>query len=50
MDHTTPSVNRLALSMTIYCLTGCAIGEVWRWSAFVFGYALTLRPRSVSPA
>jgi Domain of unknown function (DUF4396) len=63
MDHTAPSVNRLAMSATIHCLTGCAIGEVLGliiasqlgWDdlpsialavvlAFVFGYALTLRP------
>jgi hypothetical protein len=23
------SLNRLALSATVHCLTGCAIGEVW---------------------
>ena len=28
MDHTTPSLDRLALSATIHCLTGCGIGEV----------------------
>jgi hypothetical protein len=28
MDHSTPSINQLALSATIHCLTGCAIGEV----------------------
>ena len=28
MDHTTPSLDRLALSATVHCLTGCAIGEV----------------------
>jgi hypothetical protein len=28
MDHNAPSTNRLALSATIHCLTGCAIGEV----------------------
>ena len=28
MDHAMPSPNRLALSATIHCLTGCAIGEV----------------------
>ncbi len=58
-----PSTKRLALSATIHCLTGCAIGEVLGlviasqlgWDdlpsialavvlAFVFGYALTLRP------
>jgi uncharacterized protein DUF4396 len=57
------SVNRLALSATLHCLTGCSIGEVLGmmigsalgWSslptvvlsvvlAFVFGYALTIRP------
>lgn len=56
-------LNRLALSATVHCLTGCAIGELLGmalgtalgWSsgltiaaavvlAFVFGYALTLRP------
>ncbi len=26
--HITPSVNRVALSATVHCLTGCAIGEV----------------------
>jgi hypothetical protein len=63
MDHAAPSTDRLALSATIHCLTGCAIGEVLGlviatqlgWNdlpsialaialAFVFGYALTLRP------
>jgi hypothetical protein len=65
MDHDTsgPSVNRLALSATLHCLTGCSIGEVLgmvvgtalHWPnlptivlaillAFVFGYALTMRP------
>jgi hypothetical protein len=63
MNHGTPSVDRLALSATIHCLTGCAIGEVLglviatalAWHdlpsivlaivlAFVFGYALTIRP------
>jgi hypothetical protein len=58
-----PSLNRLAVSATTHCLTGCAIGEVlglviatalgWHHAAsialavllaFVFGYALTLRP------
>ena len=57
------STNRLALSATLHCLTGCSIGEVLgmvvgtalHWSnfltavisialAFVFGYALTIRP------
>jgi Domain of unknown function (DUF4396) len=28
MEHTMPSTNQLALSATIHCLTGCAIGEV----------------------
>jgi len=28
MQHPSPSVDRLALSATIHCLTGCAIGEV----------------------
>ena len=58
-----PSIDRLAFSATVHCLTGCAIGEVlglviatqlgWHDAAaialaivlaFVFGYALTLRP------
>ncbi len=58
-----PSLDRLAFSATVHCLTGCAIGEVlglviatqlgWHDAAaialaivlaFVFGYALTLRP------
>jgi Domain of unknown function (DUF4396) len=57
------SPDRLALTATVHCLTGCAIGEVLGlviaaqlgWHdlpsvvlaivlAFVFGYALTLRP------
>lgn len=57
------SLNRLAVSATLHCLTGCAIGEVLGmvigtalgWSnvatialavglAFLFGYALTMRP------
>jgi hypothetical protein len=28
MAHTAPSIDRLALSATLHCLTGCAIGEV----------------------
>jgi Domain of unknown function (DUF4396) len=63
MERAMPSTNQLALSATIHCLTGCAIGEVLGlviasqlgWDdlpsialavvlAFVFGYALTLRP------
>jgi hypothetical protein len=28
MDHTMPSLDRLAFSATVHCLTGCAIGEV----------------------
>ena len=28
MDHAAPPIDRLALSATIHCLTGCAIGEV----------------------
>jgi hypothetical protein len=28
MDHETTSPDRLALSATVHCLTGCAIGEV----------------------
>jgi Domain of unknown function (DUF4396) len=63
MEHDPPATDRLALSATIHCLTGCAIGEVLGlviatrlgWAdlpsialavvlAFVFGYALTLRP------
>jgi hypothetical protein len=65
-SHDAPAgreLTRLALSATLHCLTGCAIGEVlgmvlatwWGWSdlpsialavalAFVFGYALTIRP------
>jgi hypothetical protein len=27
-DHHGPSVNRLAFSATVHCLTGCSIGEV----------------------
>ena len=57
------SLNALAWSATLHCLTGCAIGEVLGmvigtalgWSnletialavilAFLFGYALTMRP------
>ncbi|WP_117213430.1 DUF4396 domain-containing protein [Allorhizocola rhizosphaerae] len=57
------SLTRLAVSATLHCLTGCAIGEVLGmvigtalgWSdlatialavalAFLFGYALTIRP------
>ncbi|WP_157513152.1 DUF4396 domain-containing protein, partial [Lentzea albidocapillata] len=56
-------MTKLAISATLHCLTGCAIGEVLGmvigtalgWSnmatialavalAFVFGYALTIRP------
>ncbi len=63
MNHENASTNRLALSATVHCLTGCAIGEVLGlviatalgWHdlpsvllaivlAFVFGYALTIRP------
>ena len=70
-QHTTTSgstpegaaLTRLAVSATLHCLTGCAIGEVLGmvigtalgWTdlqtialavalAFVFGYALTIRP------
>jgi Domain of unknown function (DUF4396) len=28
MEHATPSTNRLALSATVHCLTGCGIGEI----------------------
>jgi len=61
------SLNRLAWSATLHCLTGCAIGEILGmvigtalgWGnletialavvlAFVFGYALTMRPLLVS--
>ncbi len=62
--HSTPtSINRLAFSATVHCLTGCAIGEILGlaiatalgWHdlpsvvlaivlAFMFGYALTIRP------
>jgi hypothetical protein len=57
------SLNALAVSATLHCLTGCAIGEVlgmvvgtaMGWGkagtivlavvlAFLFGYALTMRP------
>ena len=57
------SLNALALSATVHCLTGCAIGEVLGMVigtavglgdmatiglavvlAFLFGYALTIRP------
>ena len=57
------TLTRQAVSATLHCLTGCAIGEVlglvlatwWGWSdlpsialavalAFLFGYALTIRP------
>jgi hypothetical protein len=63
MEHTAPSLDRLAISATLHCLTGCAIGEVLGlviatalgWHdlpsvvlaivlAFVFGFALTVRP------
>ena len=69
MDHSAhgsaagQDLNRLAVSATLHCLTGCAIGEVLGmvigtalgWSdlqtvalavalAFLFGYALTIRP------
>jgi hypothetical protein len=61
------SLNRTALSATLHCLTGCAIGEVLGmvigtalgWGnagtvvlavalAFLFGYALTIRPLLLS--
>jgi Domain of unknown function (DUF4396) len=64
--HAAPAgreLTRSAVSATLHCLTGCAIGEVlgmvlatwWGWSdlpsialaivlAFLFGYALTIRP------
>ncbi len=53
------SLNRLAFSATVHCLSGCAIGEVlgmilstwWGWGdfasivlAFFFGYGLTSLP------
>jgi hypothetical protein len=70
VDHSTHTpaqdsraLTRLAVSATLHCLTGCAIGEVLGmvigtalgWSdlqtvalavalAFLFGYALTVRP------
>lgn len=67
MNHSTDAggvgLRRVALSATIHCLTGCAIGEVLGMVigtatglgnyqtvvlsvilAFVFGYALTMRP------
>jgi hypothetical protein len=54
-----PALTRLALSATLHCLTGCAIGEVIGTAlglgnlativlavvlAFLFGYALTSLP------
>ena len=61
--HAGHSLNQIAISATLHCLTGCAIGEVLGmvigtalgWSnvatialavvlAFLFGYALTMRP------
>ena len=66
VHHAAPGgreLTRFAVSATLHCLTGCAIGEVlgmvlatwWGWSdlpsvalavalAFLFGYALTIRP------
>jgi len=53
------ALTRMAVSATLHCLTGCAIGEVlatwWGWSngpsivlsivlAFVFGYSFTIGP------
>lgn len=65
--HHQPSLNAVAWSATLHCLTGCAIGEVLGmvigtalgWDnfetialavalAFLFGYALTMRPLLVS--
>ena len=62
-SHEGAALTRLAVSATLHCLTGCAIGEVLGmvigtalgWSdlqtialavvlAFLFGYALTVRP------
>src|SRR5688572_29999248 len=62
-DQPGTSLNRIAWSATLHCLTGCAIGEVagmvigtaLGWGnlatialavalAFLFGYALTMRP------
>ena len=62
-DPARASLNRLAVSATTHCMTGCAIGEVLGlviakaagWGdvasiatavvlAFLFGYALTMRP------
>jgi Domain of unknown function (DUF4396) len=62
-DVTGAALNRLAVSATTHCLTGCGIGEILGlaiattlgWGdvasialavvlAFMFGYALTLRP------
>ncbi len=42
MEHSHPSLNKTALSATLHCLTGCAIGEVlgmiisaaFNWHAF----------------
>ena len=63
MTVTSPGLTRTAISATLHCLTGCAIGEILGmvistalgWHnvaniaisivlAFVFGYALTMRP------
>src|ERR687893_68630 len=44
-------INAMALSATLHCLTGCAIGESAGWTivlavalAFLFGYALSTLP------
>ncbi len=61
--HGDRNLTRQAISATLHCLTGCAIGEIlgmvlatwWGWGnaasiglsivlAFLFGYALTMRP------
>jgi hypothetical protein len=52
MDHAAPShppagLNRLALSATVHCLTGCAIGEVL---GMVIGTALGLSDLATSPS
>src|SRR3954466_1253667 len=42
-----PSLNRLALSATVHCLTGCAIGEVL---GMIIGTALGLSQRGTIAA
>ena len=40
----TPSLNRLAFSATLHCLTGCAIGEVLGMVIGTASAGATLRP------